>query len=84
MEVKRRKMMLSDVELGIMKSGQFVCLGSLQHLRNRFGTGYGVQVKVAGNDVNRVKNDLLASLPGIEIQGKTRRQWSLLMCYCCH
>ena len=64
--------MLFDVELGIMKLGQFMCLGSLQHLRNRFGTGYGVQVKVAGDDVNRVKNDLLANLPGIEFQGKIR------------
>ena len=51
-----------------MKSGQFVCLGNLQHLRNRFGNGYAVQVKVAGDNVERVKNDLLMSLPGIEIQ----------------
>ena len=77
--------MLLNVELGIMKSGQFVCLGSLQHLRNRFGTGYGVQVKVAGDDVNRVKNDLLATLPGIIIQGKLGSGVFLVMCCrCCY
>jgi hypothetical protein len=61
--------MLFYLEIGIMKMGQFVCLGNLQHLRNRFGKGYAVQVKVAGDDVEKVKVDLVASLPGIEIQG---------------
>ena len=51
-----------------MKAGQFMCLGRLQHLRNRFGNGYAVQVKVAGDDVDKVKADLIANLPGIEIQ----------------
>ena len=45
-----------------------MCLGNLQHLRNRFGNGYAVQVKVAGDDIERVKVDLMSSLPGIEIQ----------------
>jgi ABC-type uncharacterized transport system ATPase subunit len=53
-----------------MKTGQFVCLGNLQHLRNRFGNGYAVQVKVAGDDVERVKEDLRANLPGIEIEAQ--------------
>jgi hypothetical protein len=57
-------------EIGIMKMGQFMCLGNLQHLRNRFGTGYAVQVKVSGDDVEKVKNDLMVNLPGIEIQGR--------------
>ena len=61
-----------------MKLGQFMCLGSLQHLRNRFGKGYGVQVKVAGGDVNRVKNDLLANLPDIEFQGEATSERGLL------
>lgn len=52
-----------------MKTGQFMCLGNLQHLRHRFGNGYAVQVKVAGDDVEKVRLDLVASLPGIEIQG---------------
>jgi hypothetical protein len=52
-----------------MKTGQFMCLGNLQHLRNRFGRGYAVQIKVAGEDIQKVKDDLVLSLPGIEIQG---------------
>lgn len=51
-----------------MKKGQFVCLGKLQHLRNRFGTGYSVQIKVAGENMEKVKMNLIASLPGIDIQ----------------
>ncbi len=46
-----------------------MCLGNLQHLRNRFGRGYAVQIKVAGEDIQKVKDDLVLSLPGIEIQG---------------
>ena len=53
-----------------MKSGQFMCLGNLQHLRNRFGNGYAVQVKVAGDNIEKVKSDLVAKLPGIEIQAQ--------------
>ena len=54
-----------------MKSGQFMCLGTLQHLRSRFSTGYAVQIKVSTNqDVNRVKSDLRVQLPGIEILGR--------------
>jgi ABC-type multidrug transport system ATPase subunit len=57
-----------SLEIGIMKMGQFVCLGNLQHLRSRFGNGYAVQVKVAGDDVEKMKADLMSDLPGIEIQ----------------
>jgi hypothetical protein len=53
-----------------MKLGQFLCLGSLQRLKNRFGHGYAVQVKVPINTMNKFKNELMISLPGIEIEGK--------------
>jgi hypothetical protein len=53
-----------------MKLGQFVCLGSLQRLKNRFGHGYAVQVKVPINTTNRFKDELIFNLPGIEIEGK--------------
>ncbi len=56
------------LEIGIMKMGQFMCLGNLQHLRSRFGNGYALQVKVAGDDIEKVKVDLMSDLPGIEIQ----------------
>jgi len=49
-----------------------MCLGTLQRLRNRFGNGYTVQVKVAGEQVEDVKTNLLQSIPGLEIQGKVQ------------
>lgn len=32
--------------LGIMFSGQFVCLGTIQHLKSKFGEGYTIEIKV--------------------------------------
>ena len=62
--------MLFNLEIGIMKTGQFMCLGNLQHLRNRFGNGYAVQVKVPINKITTFENELILSLPGIKIEGK--------------
>ena len=31
--------------LGIMVNGQFKCLGSIQHLKNRFGSGYSLTIR---------------------------------------
>jgi ABC-type multidrug transport system ATPase subunit len=59
-----------DVEIGIMKMGQFVCLGNLQRLKNRFGNGYAVQVKLPVKDVDRFKEELIANVPGVVVQGK--------------
>ncbi|XP_013856759.1 ATP-binding cassette sub-family A member 12, partial [Austrofundulus limnaeus] len=33
--------------LAIMVKGQFRCLGSLQHIKNRFGTGFTVKMYLA-------------------------------------
>ncbi|CAF1369748.1 unnamed protein product, partial [Rotaria sordida] len=55
-------------KIGIMKMGQFMCLGNLQHLRNRFGNGYAIKVKVVGDNVDNIKTQLMSDLPGIEIQ----------------
>ena len=55
-----------------MKLGQFMCLGSLQHLKNRFGDGYAVQLKVAIDQVQNVKEDLAFNFPTIEIQGRSK------------
>ena len=53
-----------------MKLGQFVCLGNLQRLKNRFGSGYAVQVKLPVKDAERFKKELILTLPGIQIDGK--------------
>lgn len=40
--------------LGIMFNGQLVCLGTIQHLKSKFGQGYTIEIKVRSpsNDVN--------------------------------
>lgn len=61
----------SAVELGIMKAGQFTCLGTLQHLRNRFSSGFALQIKVSNDeDVRQIRNELVDRFPGITVQGK--------------
>ncbi|CAF2474913.1 unnamed protein product [Rotaria sp. Silwood2] len=55
-------------KIGIMKSGQFICLGNLQHLKNRFGKGYAVQFKVSHEKVKEFQQELTRILPGIEIE----------------
>ena len=34
--------------LAIMVNGRFKCMGSIQHLKNRFGDGYTISVRVKG------------------------------------
>lgn len=58
------------LEIGIMKLGQFMCLGNLQRLKNRFGNGYAVQVKLALADIDIFKEELRLTLPGVQIDGK--------------
>ncbi|CAF4058228.1 unnamed protein product, partial [Adineta steineri] len=53
-------------KIGIMKLGQFMCLGNLQRLKNRFGNGYAVQVKLPLQDVNVFKEELMLTLPGVQ------------------
>jgi hypothetical protein len=53
-----------------MKSGQFMCLGNLKQLKNRFGSGYAVRIKVPLKNMNAFKEELMFSLPAIQIQGK--------------
>ncbi|UJR08477.1 hypothetical protein I4U23_012744 [Adineta vaga] len=35
--------------LGIMVSGQLACLGTIQHLKSKFGQGYTIEIKVRSN-----------------------------------
>lgn len=41
--------------LAIMVNGRFRCLGSIQHLKNRFGDGYTFSVRLKGPDYERSK-----------------------------
>jgi ABC-type multidrug transport system ATPase subunit len=36
-----------STKMGIMvKGGEFKCFGSAQHIRNKFGTGYVMEIKI--------------------------------------
>ena len=36
-----------STKMGIMVSGgQFRCFGSVQHIKNKFGTGYEIEIKI--------------------------------------
>ncbi|CAI2385685.1 unnamed protein product [Moneuplotes crassus] len=37
-----------STNMGIMVAGQFKCFGSKQHIKNKFGTGYQVEIKYKG------------------------------------
>ena len=41
-----------STRLGIMVNGQFKCLGSVQHLKSKFGKGYSLIVKCKPTDLN--------------------------------
>lgn len=65
-----------------MKLGQFVCLGNLQGLKNRFGSGYAVQVKLPLKDISAFKEELILTLPGVQIDGKMVVRDVLENAYC--
>ncbi|XP_048050303.1 glucosylceramide transporter ABCA12 isoform X2 [Megalobrama amblycephala] len=51
--------------LAIMVKGQFRCLGSLQHIKNRFGKGFTVRMYLAGAsyDVDMISNFMQQNFP---------------------
>ncbi|KAG7277959.1 hypothetical protein CRUP_022129 [Coryphaenoides rupestris] len=57
--------------MAIMVNGRFRCLGSVQHLKNRFGDGYTIILRVAGPDP-----DLAPVMKFIEseLQGSTLKE----------
>ncbi|XP_037549875.1 phospholipid-transporting ATPase ABCA1-like [Nematolebias whitei] len=52
--------------MAIMVNGCFKCLGSIQHLKNRFGDGYTVIVRVAGSppELKPVEDFVQQTFPG--------------------
>nr|XP_034311883.1 phospholipid-transporting ATPase ABCA1-like [Crassostrea gigas] len=55
--------------LAIMVNGTFRCLGSIQHLKNRFGDGYTIIVRVAGEnpDMASVEEFITSTFRGAEL-----------------
>ncbi|XP_055016079.1 phospholipid-transporting ATPase ABCA1-like isoform X2 [Boleophthalmus pectinirostris] len=60
--------------MAIMVNGRFRCLGSVQHLKNRFGDGYTIVLRVAGPDPDLVpvQKFIEASLRGSILKEKHR------------
>ncbi|KAJ8686326.1 hypothetical protein QAD02_022120 [Eretmocerus hayati] len=52
--------------LGIMVDGRFVCMGSTQELKQRFGSGYDIEIKMHPQELNGhlsgIKRDIISSL----------------------
>lgn len=52
--------------LAIMVGGRLVCIGSSQELKQRFGAGYDIQIKMdpgkSKDQVNGIKNDIFQAL----------------------
>ncbi|XP_060619641.2 phospholipid-transporting ATPase ABCA1 [Anolis sagrei] len=60
--------------MAIMVNGQFRCLGSVQHLKNRFGDGYTIVVRIAGSnpDLKPVQDFFEQAFPGSVLKEKHR------------
>ncbi|XP_078526803.1 phospholipid-transporting ATPase ABCA7 [Lissotriton helveticus] len=56
--------------MAIMVNGRFCCLGSVQHLKNRFGDGYTIILRVRSSSANAraVQEFMQASFPGIVLK----------------
>ncbi len=62
--------------LGIMVNGQFKCLGSVQHLKNKYGKGYSLILKCKNQSdptqaTQEVENFVAQSIRGSVQKGST-------------
>jgi len=60
--------------LGIMVNGQFKCLGSIQHLKNRFGSGYTLTIRCHEGQTNKVIERIQTLLPRAELKEEHHTQ----------
>ena len=45
-----------STKLGIMvRGGVFRCMGSSQHIKNKFGTGYEIEIKVVKSEYHELQ-----------------------------
>uniref|UniRef100_A0ABM5EM12 Phospholipid-transporting ATPase ABCA1-like isoform X1 n=1 Tax=Pogona vitticeps TaxID=103695 RepID=A0ABM5EM12_9SAUR len=58
--------------MAIMVNGRFQCLGSVQHLKNKFGDGYTIILRISGAnpDTGPVEKFIQDSFPGIILKEK--------------
>eukprot|EP00092_Neocalanus_flemingeri_P109075 GFUD01140137.1.p1 GENE.GFUD01140137.1~~GFUD01140137.1.p1 ORF type:complete len:178 (-),score=42.29 GFUD01140137.1:275-808(-) len=60
--------------LGIMVNGQFKCLGSIQHLKNRFGSGYTLTIRCDEGKTIEVIEGIKKMLPQAELKEEHHTQ----------
>ncbi|XP_051505256.1 phospholipid-transporting ATPase ABCA1b isoform X1 [Myxocyprinus asiaticus] len=67
--------------MAIMVNGRFRCLGSVQHLKNRFGDGYTIILRVAGPDpdLQPVMKFIESELPGSTLKEKHRNMLQYML-----
>ncbi|KAM4810632.1 phospholipid-transporting ATPase ABCA1 [Rhinophrynus dorsalis] len=60
--------------MAIMVNGRFRCLGSVQHLKNKFGDGYTIVVRIGGSnpDLKPVEDFFSLAFPGSVLKEKHR------------
>lgn len=60
--------------MAIMVNGKFRCLGSVQHLKNKFGDGYTIVVRISGSnpDLKPVEEFFAIAFPGSVLKEKHR------------
>ncbi|XP_043909754.1 phospholipid-transporting ATPase ABCA7 [Protopterus annectens] len=60
--------------MAIMVNGRFRCLGSVQHLKNRFGDGYTIILRLSGSmpDLQPVEEFIQTSFPKIILKERRR------------
>merc|ERR1719499_2741837 len=61
-------------KLGIMVNGRFKCLGSIQHLKNRFGSGYSLTVRCSDIELVQVIETIGKLLPQAELKEEHHTQ----------
>ncbi|XP_036067424.1 phospholipid-transporting ATPase ABCA1 isoform X3 [Oryzias melastigma] len=71
--------------MAIMVNGRFQCLGSVQHLKNRFGDGYTIILRLADSDSCSVNEYMTKSFPNIELKEQHQNvlQYHLPSHACC-
>ena len=60
--------------LAIMVGGRFRCIGSVQHLKNKFGDGYTIKLKVPGpvfdRQISKAASYMRKHIPEAELKVK--------------
>lgn len=62
--------------LGIMVNGEFQCIGSVQHLKNKFAQGYTLSIKLKSNsngfeaELAQLDREIIANLSPCSLKDK--------------